>query len=321
MKVLWERSETKPFLWDIGIMMMHARCYRKLKEVRTVLDKENRIEDRTTEIAHTFHKSDGQTTNTVNVEQNINVVNIEMGKQTFVNKIDLESIKEWIYAHMVQVIIGGILILYTVILLVMMLTMARYKDIIRKNEEEKIVTENTVQETVGSDEGVEETEPIKIESAVVQEMKETANEIKAAEVTESVTEKELYDLFIVGDTASEKRVKAVNTVGEELENVYYLTGGFYTETVGFYLNGKYDHFTGSISCDEECKGGFNINIYLDEGPCLQTIRVERLMTKIPIDIDTTGASFIKFEITGSMYSQGAILSDGLLHIADSEVNG
>ncbi len=133
-----------------------------------------------------------------------------------------------------------------------------------------------------------------------------------------MTEKELYDLRIVGGTDSEKRAKAVNTVGEELENVYYLTGGFYNETVGFYLNGEYDHFTGNISCDDGCKGGFNVNIYLDDGPRLQSIRVERLMAKVPIDIDTTDATFIKFEITGSMYSQGAILSDGVLHIAERE---
>lgn len=283
------------------------------------------IEESHTEVVRTFHETDKQTNNTVNVEQNINVVNIEMGNRSLLDKINLEFLKEWIHDHMIQVIVGGILALYTVILLVMMLTVARYKDIICEKESEKEVAEVVVQYESELDEPIEEFIHEKTESSAMEEIvsetlepgtEETIVEDTASE--EPVTEKELYDLRIVGGTDSEKRAKAVNTVGEELENVYYLTGGFYNETVGFYLNGEYDHFTGNISCDDGCKGGFNVNIYLDDGPCLQSIRVERLMAKVPIDIDTTDATFIKFEITGSMYSQGAILSDGVLHIADVE---
>jgi hypothetical protein len=40
------------------------------------------------------------------------------------------------------------------------------------------------------------------------------------------------------------------------------------------------------------------------------------MARVPIEIDTTGATFIKFDITGSFYNHGAILSEGMLHISE-----
>ncbi len=310
--------------------MRLVKCYSPLKGVR-IMNDNNYIEDSHTEVVRTFHETDKQTNNTVNVEQNINVVNIEMGKKSLMDRIDPEAVKEWAGDHMVQ-IIGGILVFYTVILFSMMMTVAKYKDIISQNEVQNSAAENIVQIDEEPEEAVEQITYVQVEPEYTAEMEAKSEEVKEEEIVaeeteetvveeaepeELPTEKDLYDLRIVGGTASEKRAKAVNTVGEELENVYYLTGGFYSETVGFYLNGEYDHFTGNISCDDDCKGGFNVNIYLDDGPCLQSIRVERLMARVPVDIDTTDATFIKFEITGSLYSQGAILSDGVLHIADS----
>ncbi len=291
------------------------------------MDENNKfIKEEVTEVVQSFHESEGQTNNTVNVEQNINVISIDMGKQSLNDRFNLEGKKEWIKEHMPLVIAGGILVFYTAILAVMGVTISKYKGLmasIQKSEANTDVVEEVnepleepvISEIVEADEAYE-TELITSEKTI-EDGEEMAVVIEEPEVEELPTEKDLYDLLIVGDNKSSKKTKAMNTVGEELEDVFYLTGGFYTETVGFYLNGKYDRFTANLSCDENCKGGFSVNIYLDDGPCEQTIRVERLMARTPIDIDTSDATFIKFEITGSMYAQGAILSDGVLHIAES----
>ncbi len=281
------------------------------------------IKEESAEVVRSFYESDGQTNNTVNVEQNINVISIDMGKQSFLERFDLEGKKEWIHEHMPLVIAGGILIFYTVILVVMGATISKYKVLVESLSGSGTNTDVVEGVDVPSEENaitqiVEMKDIVETDQITPEETMEDYEEI--AVVTEEPeeedipTEKALYDFLIVGDNKSSKMAKAVNTVGEELEDVFYLTGGFYTETVGFYLNGEYDRFTANLSCDENCKGGFNVNIYLDDGPCEQTIRVERLMARTPIDIDTTGATFIKFEITGSMYTQGALLSDGILHI-------
>ncbi len=284
------------------------------------------IKEEATEVVRSFHESEGQTNNTVNVEQNINVISIDMGKQSLLDRFNLEAKKEWIKEHLTLVIAGGIFVLYTVILFVMGATILKYKVLVESipkgeaNTNVVEVVDETLEDPVISEiiekDEVFETESIISEKAI-EDVEEMAKVIEEPEEEELPTEKDLYDLLIVGDNKSSKMAKAMNTVGEELEDVFYLTGGFYTEKVGFYLNGKYDRFTANLSCDENCKGGFNVNIYLDDGPCEQTIRVERLMARTPIDIDTSDATFIKFEITGSMYTQGAILSDGVLHIAES----
>lgn len=290
-----------------------------------MVEDNNFIEESRREVVRTYHESNGQTNNTVNVEQNINVVNIEMGNKSLLDKIDVEQAKEWLQSHMMQVIIGAVLAFYTVLLIIMSLAVARYRDMLAETASVKMETGATIPAETESvlevAEPVEETPAIQEEPVVAQEPIEEIEGPKEEgeeELSEPVTEKNLYELRIVGGTNSEKRAKATNTVGEELENVFYLTGGFYNETVGFYLNGKYDHFKANLSCDDNCRGGFYVNVYLDDGECLQSIRVERLMARTPIDIDTTGAEFIKFEITGSMYSQGALLSDGVLHVLESE---
>ncbi|MBP3196904.1 MAG: hypothetical protein J6N21_07850, partial [Butyrivibrio sp.] len=156
----------------------------------------NHIEESYTEVVRTFHKTDKQATNTVNVEQNINVVNIEMGKSSLLDKIDLEPIKEWLREHMVQVIVGGILVLYTVILLVMMLTVARYKYIIRENEVQKAASDSILQSEPELEDPIEEIVPVKTESSAMDETRSTIVEsepeetvVEAAELEEPVTEK------------------------------------------------------------------------------------------------------------------------------------
>jgi hypothetical protein len=291
-----------------------------------VTEQNNYIEKESTEVVRTYHESDGQTNNTVNVEQNINVISIDMGKRPLLEQFDLEGKKKWIQEHMPLVIAGGILVLYTVILVVMGATISKYRALVESLSENEVNTDVVEAADVPSDGNAvtqiaETKEVVEIEQVTPEETKQDYDEIEVVleepEEEEIPTEKALYDFLIVGDSKSSKMSKAVNTVGEELEDVFYLTGGFYSETVGFYLNGEYERFTANISCDENCKGGFNVNIYLDDGPCEQTIRVERLMSRTPIDIDTTGATFIKFEITGSMYAQGALLSDGILYIDEA----
>lgn len=41
-----------------------------------------KYEENVTEIMHTLNEVDGKTNNTVSVEQNINIVNVEMGKHS-----------------------------------------------------------------------------------------------------------------------------------------------------------------------------------------------------------------------------------------------
>ena len=288
-----------------------------------------KIEDNIVEIMESSSKEDG---NTVNLEQNINVINIDVGKRSFWEKMDYEAFHEWVEKHIVHIVIGSVFGFYTIALMIMFFFLVKEKKAIDMLIEQQTLAYEKQVEVADQDEGAIDI-PVEaeistgeelntsniVEETDIEDAKEAEDVLVNEEEPESVTEIDLYDLIIVGNNASEKRAKAVNTVGEELKNVFFLTGGFYTETVGFYLNGEYDRFTANISCDENCNCGFKVNVYLDDGPCLETINVQRLMARTPIDIDTTGATFIKFEITGSMYTQGAILSDGVLHLADSDV--
>ncbi len=286
-----------------------------------------KYEENVTEIMHTLNEVDGKTNNTVSVEQNINIVNVEMGKHSMWDRVDFPALKEWIHDHMSQTILGVILAIYTVVLIILSLNVARYRDALGTKEEVPAVTQeenySTIETVIEPTEDL--VEPIievvqekEMQEDIVKEETVPEEEPEIAEISEPVTERALYDLNIIGDNRSEKRAKVVNTVGEELEDVFYLTGGLYNETVAFYLNGEYDRLTANLSCEENCRSSFDVNVYLDDGPCVETIRVQRIMARTPIDIDTTGATFIKFEIVGSIKSQGAILSDGVLYVSEIE---
>lgn len=268
---------------------------------------------------------DEYTKESVSVEQNINIVNIDMGKRPLLEKLDYDAISEWISNHVIHLAIGFVLLVYTIVLLIMATVLIREKKTINDlmtGSETMIITEQpetiTLNETYIDDDRETAEHSYSAEKEDIASSDELARQ-EEVEADEPVTEVDLYDCSLVGETYSEKRYSATNTVGEELEKIFFLSGGMYTETVGFYLNGKYDRLTANISCDESTKNtSFDVNIYLDDGPCVKKIHVEKLMAKVPIDIDTTGAMFIKFDITGSFYNHGAILSDGMLHVADIE---
>ncbi len=109
------------------------------------MDENNKfIKEEVTEVVQSFHESEGQTNNTVNVEQNINVISIDMGKQSLNDRFNLEGKKEWIKEHMPLVIAGGILVFYTAILAVMGVTISKYKGLmasIQKSEANTDVVE------------------------------------------------------------------------------------------------------------------------------------------------------------------------------------
>ena len=276
------------------------------------------------------HIIDRDEKESVSVEQNISIVNIEMGKRSLLEKIDYDAVGEWISSHVIHLVIGTVFMVYTIALLIMGAVILREKKtintltstettIVQKQPENMMSDENQEMEAV---EVNEITDVVETETIAAEDEKADQEE-ELEDIVEPVTELDLYELPIVGGSFSEKRYSATNTVGEKLDKIFYLSSGIYTETVGFYLNGEYDRFTANISCDENTSNtSFDVNVYLDDGPCVQTIHIERLMAKVPIEIDTTGATFIKFDITGSFYNHGAILSDGVLHIKESgDANG
>ena len=289
---------------------------------------ERKYEESSIEVIESCSREETAGASTVNLEQNINVVNIDMGKHSLWEKIDFVALQEWISNHMVHIIIGGIFVLYSVVLIVMGTLLVR-----EKKDSETVIDDNTVKTEqeievadintdINADSGDavnNAAEPIEAEEIQLEEETvEQEDPIISEEITPEevpVAEVALYDLPLVGASFSEKKIMATNSVGEELEDVFILSGGVWGETVAFYLEGKYDNFYANICCMEE-GSSFDVNIYLDDGPCVQTVHIQQIMARTPIDIDVSGATFIRFECTGSFYNHGAILSDGIIHVAD-----
>lgn len=291
---------------------------------------ERTYEESNIEVIESCSKEETGGTSTVNLEQNINVVNIDIGKHSLWEKLDYVAIQEWVSKHVVHIIVGGIFILYSVVIIVMGALLIKEKkgtetviddNMVETEQEIEVVDSNADIITDSVDVVKSKAEPIEAEEIqkedeiVEQEVPVIPEEIIPEEVP--ITEVALYDLPLVGASFSEKKLKATNSVGEELENIFILSGGVWGETVAFYLDGKYDSFYANICCLEG-SSSFDVNIYIDEGPCVQTVHIQQIMAKTPIEIDVSGATFIRFECTGSFYDHGAILSDGVLHIADDE---
>ncbi len=289
---------------------------------------ERKYEESSIEVIESCSREETAGASTVNLEQNINVVNIDMGKHSLWEKIDFVALQEWISNHMVHIIIGGIFVLYSVVLIVMGTLLVR-----EKKDSEIVIDDNTIkteQEIEVADRNADintdsadvanitaepvEAEEIQLEDEIVEQEDPIIPEESISEEA-PITDVALYDLSLVGASFSEKKLKATNSVGEELEDVFILSGGVWGETVAFYLDGKYDSFYANICCMEE-GSSFDVNIYLDDGPCVQTVHIQQIMARTPIDIDVSGATFIRFECTGSFYNHGAILSDGIIHVAD-----
>lgn len=286
-------------------------------------------EEKRIEVMEACSKLENESVNTVNLEQNINVVNIDMGRCSILEKIDYDALIDWLHEHIIHVVVGGVFILYTIILVFMGYLLLDAKKEINSNSgndkaishEQVIIKDIDVDEDLNTLEGVAEIAGESGTSQIIvlpEESIENGEEMqKETSESESVTEVELYELPIVGASLSEKKMSATNSVGEELENVFIISGGPWGENTAFYLNGKYDRFTANISCLEE-GSAFDVNIYLDDGQCIKTVHIQQIMAKTPIDIDVSGATFIKFESTGSFYNHGAILSDGVLHVASEK---
>ncbi len=136
-------------------------------------------------------------------------------------------------------------------------------------------------------------------------------ETQASEVEEYV---DLYKCRLVGAETSQKVYSATNSLGEELTEAFYLGTGFFSETVAFYLNGEYDAFYAELSCAENTSDPFALNIYLDD-ELVRTITVQSIMARTPVELNTEGVTFVKFEILGGLNYHGALLSDGRLHKA------
>ncbi len=284
---------------------------------------ERKYEESSIEVIESCSRKETAGASTVNLEQNINVVNIDMGKHSLWEKIDCVALQEWISNHVVHIIVGGIFVLYSVVLIVMGTLLVRdKKDSEIVIDDNTIKTEQEIEATEGSAEIIPDSADVVNITAPSIEAEEIQPEepIKSEEIIPEeapITDVALYDLSLVGASFSEKKLKAANSVGEELEDVFILSGGVWGETVAFYLDGKYDSFYANICCMEE-GSSFDVNIYLDDGPCVQTVHIQQIMAKTPIDVDISGATFIRFECTGSFYNHGAILSDGILHVADDE---
>ncbi len=298
---------------------------------------ERNYEENSMEVIESCSSEEKAGTSTVNLEQNINVVNIDMGKHSLWDKIDCVALQEWISKHVVHIIVGGVFILYSVVIIVMGTLLIRERkggetvidDNIVKTDQEieaadrnaDIITDSAddvdiTAETIEAEGIQQEDEAVEKEDEVV-EKEDLIVSDEAIPEEVPITDVDLYDKPLVGASFSEKKLKATNSVGEELEEVFILSGGVWGETVAFYLDGKYERFYANICCMEG-SSPFGVNIYLDDGPCVQTINIQQIMAKTPIDIDVSGANFIKFESTGSFYNHGAILSDGVLHVADAE---
>ena len=283
------------------------------------------------EVMETCSKQEKESSNTVNLEQNINVVNIDMGRRSICERIDYDALMDWFHEHIIHVTVGGVFIIYTVILVVMgcFLIKAKKENAINTGYDKTINQENLITQNKGTDGDLNALDEIPVTEAETTEELEITQIVSPSEETietdeeiqkgiaelEPVTEIDLYELPIVGASFSEKKLSATNSVGEELENVFIISGGPWGENTAYYLNGKYDRFTANLSCLEE-GSSFDVNIYLDDGPCIKTVHIQQIMAKTPIDIDVSGVTFIKFESTGSFYDHGAILSDGILHVAD-----
>ena len=281
--------------------------------------------------------------NGVKFEQNINVVNIDMGKKPLFKKLDLQGALDWMADHIGYVLMGGIIIVYTIVLIFFAGIIVKYKAVIgdmtslnagniyaedvktaedlQEDTEDKEISDiyeaSYALEEDNNEEIVDDTDadsPIKGE--LVEDNGVDAKETGLESETPSLPTN-LYDLQVINNDYTKKVASAKNTVGDEIEDAYYLSAGMYSEIVGFYLNSNYSSLTANLSCAEGVKDTFYVNVYIDEDEMpVKTVEIKPLMAKKLIEIDTTGATFIKFETTGSFHTHGAILSEGELKIAE-----
>ena len=117
-----------------------------------------------------------------------------------------------------------------------------------------------------------------------------------------------------------------NSIGEVCEDVTKI-GTFNLESyASYYLGGKYDHFTATISCPDDVGSGYTYDfmIWLDgdqEKPVYQ-ISMGRSTGPTPISIDLSGHESITFFVEMVPLSvSSALISDGLLYYSQDAEKG
>lgn len=158
-----------------------------------------------------------------------------------------------------------------------------------------------------------------IENENVNSEKETDEEKEIIENETANDESVIFARRKVVDSAgnAEYRRNATNTLGEELEDVFYMFGKKRAKAT-FYLGKKYSKFSANISCpDEKSIQGdpFELVIYAnnDTNKVLYTTKMNRSFAVTPIELDVAGVDFLTFKVTKNTVLQdfaGLLIDEG-----------
>ncbi len=129
----------------------------------------------------------------------------------------------------------------------------------------------------------------------------------------------LYEMKIISSKGAEKELKAINTIGGEINNAIVLQANGEAH-VTYYLGGEYSRLTVNLSCpdtDRIYEEFYSLNVFADNDSAreLYTCDIGRNMAVKGAEIDVEGVEFITFRI-----SKQSILYDYIgLIISDSKL--
>ncbi len=152
---------------------------------------------------------------------------------------------------------------------------------------------------------------------------ETASDASAGSSVSDIPDGETETLFsqhIMEGSNAEALDEYTNSIGEVREDVTKI-GTFNLESyASYYLGGKYDYFTATISCPDDVGSGYTYDflIWLDgdqEEPVYQ-LSMGRSTSPTPVSIDLSGHESITFFAEKvPLAVSGALISDGLLYLS------
>ena len=162
------------------------------------------------------------------------------------------------------------------------------------------------------------------ENASVEE-ESSLNEPKTTELIPDLSRSEyvtLYSQHIMEGSGAKTLDECMNSIGEICEDATYICDWSSPSYASYFLDGKYDLFTATLSCPDDIHSDcdYNFLIYLDgnaDDP-IYKIKMGRSTAPTPISIDISGHESITFFVEKvPAYSSGILISDGLLYLAEN----
>lgn len=189
-------------------------------------------------------------------------------------------------------------------------------EVVQTTEETTMITELTTEQieevTITTIEEI--TEPTETEPPITntEQTTTTTEEVTTEENTMPVNPESLYLCNITPTESSciYNSDSETDTIGNQyVGNVQYIQKNGY---VIYYVGGKYTKLTGIIAADTSCFDNRNVStitILVDDTAVYSTGEFSRVSTPMEVDIDITGAQWVKIQHSETWYEGRTILAD------------